>query len=163
MIITIVRHGEAADALIDEDRELTDSGLDDISFGSHQLIGLCRDKSLTLPSHVAHSSWRRTTQSAVILEAAFQASIAPMPALLPGSSLGDVDAALTALPSELEHCVLVGHQPMVSALVDYYLGDPGRVPPLSPGGYVSISLETPARGCGTLLFWALPPQYRAYV
>ncbi len=163
MIITIVRHGEAGDAHIDEDRELTDRGVDDISFGSHQLRDLCRDKSLALPSHIVHSSWRRTTQSAEILEAAFLASIAPMPALLPGASLGDVDTALAALSPELEHCVLVGHQPMVSALVDYYLGDPDKVPSLPPGGLVSIGLETPARGCGELLFWALPPQYKGCV
>ena len=163
MIITIVRHGEAGDALRDKDRELTYAGTDDVSFGSHQLRDLCGDKSLALPDHIFYSSWRRTTQTAEILAAAFTASVAPMEALLPGSTLADVDKALSLLAQETAHCVLVGHQPMVSMLVDHYIDNAGRVPPLSPGGLVSIWLDTAARGCGELLFWALPPEYRGYV
>jgi phosphohistidine phosphatase len=163
MIVTIVRHAEAGDAPRDEDRELTYSGTDDISFGSHQLRELCTERSLPFPDQILHSSWRRTTQSAEILEAAFVASIDTFDALLPGSTVGDVDDALTLLPDWTSHCVLVGHQPMVSVLVDHYLGDPGRVPQLPPGGLVSIRLDTPARGCGNLLFWAMPPEYRGYV
>jgi len=163
MIVTIVRHGKAGDAPRDEDRELTYSGTDDVSFGSHQLRELCADKSLPPPDHIFHSDWRRTTQTAEIVEAAFSASIDSMDALLPGSRVSDVDRALALLPDNVSHCVLVGHQPMVSVLVDHYIADPGRVPPLSPGGLVSIRLETPAKGCGELLFWALPPEYRGYV
>lgn len=163
MIITIVRHGEAGDAPRDEDRELTYRGTDDISFGSHQLRDLCGDKSLALPDHIFHSSWRRTTQTAEIFAAAFTAPVAPMDALLPGSTLADVDNALSHPREEIFHSVLVGHQPMVSLLVEHYLDNAGRVPPLSPGGLVSIGLNTPGRGCGELLFWALPPEYRGYV
>lgn len=163
MIITILRHGKAGDARRDEDRALTDRGIDDISFGSHRLRDLCTDKSLPLPSHVFHSSWRRTTQTAEIIAAAFTASIEPMDALLPGSTIADVDGALSRLTPGESHCVLVGHQPMVSTLVDYYLGDPGRVPPLKPGGLACLRLDVAARGCGGLLFWAMPPEYRGDV
>ena len=163
MIVTIVRHGEAGDAHRDEDRELTYRGTDDISFGSHQLRELCTESSLPFPDQILHSSWRRATQSAEILEAAFAASIDIFDALLPGSTVGDVDEALTLLPGGISHCVLVGHQPMLSVLVDHYLGDPGRVPALPPGGLVSLRLDTPARGCGDLLFWAMPPEYQGQV
>ncbi len=163
MIITIVRHGEAGDALRDKDRELTNAGIDDISFGSHQLRDLCGDKSLVLPGHIFYSNWRRTTQTAEVLAAAFTASLAPMEALLPGRALTDVDNALSPLTEDISHCILVGHQPMVSMLVEHYIDDSGRVPSLSPGGLVSIWLDTPAEGCGELLFWALPPEYRGYV
>ncbi|MBE9540322.1 MAG: histidine phosphatase family protein [Proteobacteria bacterium] len=163
MIVTILRHGKAGDASRDEDRELTDRGIDDISFGSHRLRDLCTDKSLPFPSQIFHSNWRRTTQTAEIVEAAFTASIEPMDALLPGSTIADVDRAMSQLPTGDSHCVLVGHQPMVSTLVDYYLGDPGRVPPLKPGGLASFRFDVPARGCGELLFWAMPPEYRGDV
>ena len=165
MIITIVRHGKAGDAATDEMRELTDGGTDDVSFGSHQLREICADKSLPLPSHILYSSWRRTTQTAEILAAAFTASLEAIDALLPGAGVIDVDSALSLLPNDddITHRVLVGHQPMVSHLVDHYIADPGRVASLSPGGMVSIRLEVPAAGCGELLFWALPPEYRGYL
>lgn len=163
MIVTIVRHGKAGDASRDEDRQLTDSGTDDVSFGSHKLRVLCGDKSLPLPGQVFHSSWRRTSQTADIFAAAFSASIAPLDALLPGGRVAEVDRALAAMPTGVVHAVLVGHQPMVSILVDHYLDDASGVPPLSPGGMVSLQLPVAARGCGELLFWALPPEYRGYV
>jgi len=165
MIITIVRHGRAGDAVMDEMRALTYGGTDDVSFGCHQLREICTDKSLPLPSLILYSSWRRTTQTAEILAAAFTAPLETMDALLPGARVGDVDSALVLLPSDddIAHHVLVGHQPMVSHLVDHYIADPGRVPSLSPGGMVSIRLEEPAAGCGELLFWALPPEYRGYL
>lgn len=163
MIITIVRHGKAGSAAKDKDRELTDNGTDDVSFGGHQLHELCLEKSLPMPDLILHSAWRRTTQTAEILAAAFTVSVDAFDALLPGHTTADVDKALNALPPDTSHCVLVGHQPMVSELVDYYLNDNGRVPALSPGGLVSIRLDTVAKGCGELLFWAMPPEYRGYV
>jgi phosphohistidine phosphatase len=163
MIITIVRHGEAGSAARDKDRELTDNGTDDVSFGSHQLRDLCLDKSLPMPDRILHSDWRRTTQTAEILAAAFTASVNAIDALLPGHTIADVDNSLTPLPAGISHCVLVGHQPMVSELVDHYLDDKGRIPALPPGGLVSFRLEFAAQGCGKLLFWAMPPEYRGYV
>ena len=163
MIITIVRHGKAGSAATDKDRELTDKGTDDVSFGSHQLHDLCLDKSLPMPERILHSDWRRTTQTAEILAAAFTAPVDALDALLPGYTIADVDTALTPLPLGISHCVLVGHQPMVSELVDHYLGDKGRVPALSPGGLVSIRLEFAARGTAELLFWAMPPEYKGCV
>ncbi len=163
MIITVVRHGEAGNAARDKDRELTDNGTDDVSFGSHRLHDLCLDKSLPMPDRILHSNWRRTTQTAEIFAAAFTAPIDAIDALLPGYTVRDVDNALTPLPAGISHCVLVGHQPMVSELVDHYLNDGGRVPGLPPGGLVSFRLEFPAQGGGELLFWAMPPEYRGYV
>jgi phosphohistidine phosphatase len=163
MIITLVRHGKAGSAATDKDRELTDNGTDDVSFGSHQLHFLCLDKSLPMPDLILHSAWRRTTQTAEILAAAFTVSASTLDALLPGYTIPDVDNALTALPPGTSHCVLVGHQPIVSELVDHYLNDNGRVPALSPGGLASIRVDAAAKGCGELLFWAMPPEYRGYV
>jgi phosphohistidine phosphatase SixA len=57
--------------------------------------------------------------------------------------------------------VLVSHQPLVSYLIDHLLGEVALVPALPPGGLVTMDLAAPARACGRLLFWALPPQYEA--
>jgi phosphohistidine phosphatase len=83
--------------------------------------------------------------------------------LLPGAGVSGVDVCLErqchsqAAP---EHLLLVSHQPLVSRLVDHYLGERGRVPPLSPGGFATLSLEAPVAACARLLFWALPPTYK---
>lgn len=166
MIITIVRHGKAGKAITDKARELTGRGVDDISFGSHQLLEICAEKSLPPPDFIWHSNWLRTTQTAEILAAAYNAPIKPLAALLPGSGIRDVDAALDKLSSQsdrIEHHVLVGHQPLVSTLVEHYLGDQGRVPFLPPGAMVCMQLDVAQKNCGELLFWAFAPEYRCYV
>jgi phosphohistidine phosphatase len=167
MIVTIWRHGEAGSAASDRLRELTGTGMDDIGFGCAQFHQACRTRGIPHPDRLAYSPWVRTSQTADIIAAAFShASVSPMEALQPGSTLADVDAALSDLlraSSPPQHLVLVSHQPLVSHLVDYYLGERGRAPALSPGGVVTLALEVPAADCGRLLFWALPPEYEAGV
>ena len=53
--------------------------------------------------------------------------------------------------------------PLVSQLVDYFLDTAGSVPSLSPGALVTFELSSPARACGELRFWAVPPEYQAGV
>ena len=167
MIITIWRHGEAGSAPSDEQRELTAAGTDDVGYGCHQFHDICHGRSLPHPDLILHSRWTRTTQTAEILATAFtHAGMRPLEALIPGSDVRSVDKALTGLQHASgapEHIVLVSHQPLVSRLVDHYLGEAGRVPPLSPGALATLLLHVPGRGCGQLLFWALPPDYEAGV
>ena len=95
-------------------------------------------RDLPAPDLILYSEWSRTTETADIIAAAFShASLRRESALIPGSGVAAVDSVLEALLSATnrpEHLVLVSHQPLVSSLIDYYLGDPGRVEPLSPGG-----------------------------
>ena len=167
MIVTIWRHGEAGSAASDEQRELTVTGTDDVGYGCHQFHDICHGRSLPHPDLILHSNWVRTTQTAEIIATAFtHADMRSLRALIPGSDVRSVDAALTELQqatSAPEHVVLVSHQPLVSRLVDHYLGEAGRVPALSPGALATLQLHLPARGCGRLLFWALPPEYQADV
>lgn len=162
-ILTIWRHGTAEEAAVDRDRELTVAGRDDVGFGCRQFHHACRQRNLAHPQHILYSPWVRTTQTAEIVASSFNhASTAPATALQPGSKVAAVDRALAALFGKAgmdPHVLLVSHQPLVSQLVDYYLGDAGRVPVLPPGGLVTLSLVSPDRGCGTLLFWAFPPEY----
>ena len=162
MIVTIIRHGQAGSAATDEIRELTTKGVDDIGFASQRLGALCQSKSLALPDRILHSAWRRTRQTAQILSAGLTTPMASLDALLPDRYVEDVDKGLStqaALSEPPLHCVLVGHQPLVSELLDHYLGERGIAPALPPGGLVCIDLEVPAAACGRLLFWAMPPDY----
>jgi phosphohistidine phosphatase len=165
MIVTIWRHGEAGRAASDRLRELTDTGTGDVGFGCHQFDDACRSRDLPKPELVLHSPWVRTTQTAGILASAFTyAEVRALEALQPGSHVGAVEDALLDISEaqpQLRHTVLVSHQPLVSYLIDDLLGEVALVPALSPGGLVTMDLATPARACGRLLFWALPPQYEA--
>jgi phosphohistidine phosphatase len=167
MILTIWRHGEADGQRPDRNRELTDTGRDDVAFGCHRFSEVCQSRGVPNPHRVLYSPWVRTTQTAEIVTAAFtHADSQAEQRLEPGMNVADVDALLSQLvefENAVEHLVIVSHQPLVSNLVDYYLGGGGMtaVPGVSPGGLVCLSLDIPAPDCGTLLFWAFPPEYEA--
>lgn len=165
MIVTIFRHGEAGRAVTDRQRELTSQGEDDVGFGCTRFHEICHRRDIPHPQLIVHSPWVRTAQTADIIASAFShAAQRPTPALQPGADLAAVDALLqqlAAAPNEPTHVVLVSHQPLVSELIDHYLGDYGRVPSLPPGGLATLKFELPEPSCGELLFWALPPQYEA--
>ena len=165
MIVTVWRHGEAGQAFNDRRRELTERGTDDIGFACQQFHRACEARQLPHPQLILHSPWVRTTQTAEILDAAFtHAALRAHPALQPGAGTPQVDTLLEQFllaPQCPEHLVLVSHQPLVSRLVDHYLGERGRVPALSPGGLAVLTLEAATAGGAGLLFWALPPEYEA--
>jgi phosphohistidine phosphatase len=167
MIVTIWRHGKAEEGVNDRLRELTGSGRDDMGFGSHRFHEACIAWNIPHPHKILHSPLLRTFQTAEIIAAAFtHASVAAVRALQPGSDVAAVDTAVlefTDADCPLQHTLLVSHQPLVSHLVDHYLGAPNGVPFLAPGGLVTLSLELLAPACGSLLFWALPPEYEAGV
>ena len=159
MMLTIWRHGEAERAADDRLRQLTASGRDDISAGCDRFSVACSARGMPQPQSILHSPWVRALQTAEAISAAFSVCpVAAEQALHPGSDVTAVDAVLCARETQ-KHILLVSHQPLVSALVDHYLGAVGRVPFLAPGGLVTMSLEMAASGCATLLFWAVPPNY----
>ena len=128
MILTIWRHGEAEDGINDRLRQLTGGGRDDVSFGCSQFHAACSVRGIPQPQRILHSPWTRTVQTAEIIAAAFSpCTVAAEQALHPGSEVAAVDAAIGAHTTQ-EHIVLVSHQPLVSAVVDHYLGGLGRVP-----------------------------------
>ena len=160
MILTIWRHGEAEDGINDRLRQLNGGGRDDVSFGCSQFRAACSVRGIPQPQIILHSPWVRTVQTAEIIAAAFLPSkVAAKQALHPGSDVAAVDAAVCAEGIQ-EHIVLVSHQPLVSALVDYYVGEMGSVPFLTPGGLVTMSLDRVAPGCASRVFWAFPPTYK---
>jgi len=166
MIVTIWRHGTAEEGVNDRLRELTGNGRDDVAFGSHQFHAACLVRHISHPQKILYSPLVRTAQTAELLAAAFtRASLAAEKALQPGSSVAAVDAAVDGFigTDPNQHLLLVSHQPLVSRLIEHYLGAGADVPFLIPGGLVTLALETTAPACARLQFWALPPEYEAGV
>lgn len=166
MILTIWRHGQAEAGRNDRLRKLTVTGLDEIGIGSRRFHAACEARNIPHPHIILHSPLVRTAQTAEIIAAAYtNSSVTAVDALQPDSNAAAVDAAVSEHTDSdhsircNQHTLLVSHQPLVSELVDHYLGVSGRVPFLSPGGLVTLSLELPAPGCGSLLFWAFPPDF----
>ncbi|MEP4147977.1 MAG: hypothetical protein ABJL54_12195 [Halioglobus sp.] len=165
MILTIWRHGEAGSAVTDRLRELTDKGRDDLGFACHQFQMRCERQGMVLPSLILFSEWLRTSQTAEIIANTFaHAACKNSPSLIPGRHPRDIDSELDKLlaSNELpEHLVLVSHQPLVSSLVDYYLGEYGLVAPLLPGGLATVEMDSVGPACASLRFSAQPPHYEA--
>ncbi len=165
MIVTIWRHGEAGRAPTDRRRELTDKGFDDIGFGCHQFLVALQAQDIPLPELILYSPWVRTVQTADVIAAAFtHATSRELAALRPDSTVPAVDTALAALAglaNPPSHVILVSHQPLVSQLVEHYLGERSSVPPLSPGALATLVMDVPAQACGEIRFWAVPPEYEA--
>jgi len=163
MIVTLWRHGEAGDAVTDRERALIRSGEEDISFGSGVLHQACESRSIGLPDYVCHSPWLRTSQTAKIAASVFtDAILSCEDSLHPDSDTRRVDHLVERIHGSRKvpaHLLLIMHQPLISRQVDFYLADAGAVPPLSPGAFCTLKLDTPAAGCGELLFWSAPPQY----
>jgi phosphohistidine phosphatase len=164
MIVTVWRHGEAGSAATDRQRELTDSGFDDIGFGCRQFHAALEARGMAAPGLVLFSPWVRTRETAEIIAAAFtHAQLRELDALRPGSTVPAVETALAAVEPDpaAAHIVLVSHQPLVSQLVTHFLGLGNQVPALSPGSLVTFTLDAVASDCGELRFWAVPPGYEA--
>lgn len=161
MILTVFRHGEAADAASDYARRLTARGEEDVARAGHALAAACQQRKISPPDVLCCSPWIRTMATADILSITLPAALAEVvPALQPGAKMRDVEATLEerlAAGAPAEHLLLVSHQPLVSRLINHWLDEDGRVPPLNPGAFASLEMDIPARGCARLLFWAMPP------
>ena len=162
MILTVWRHGEAGRAATDFERALTDKGRDDIGFGAAQFHKYCASRNLPHPDQIRVSPLVRTQQTAELVSAAFTGANGLVDDRI--QSGAGVAHALELMQEALDdgrvkHLLLVSHQPLVSRLIDALLGDPGRVAPLTPGGFAVLTLDAAARGYADLNFWCLPPDY----
>ncbi len=158
MLVTVWRHGEAAPGGRDRDRRLTDRGHADLRRGAAAFLPALARRSLPAPEALHTSRWLRTRQTAGHLAEALALVPEEAEALIPGAGVDEVEGLLSAMLPK--HRVLVSHQPLVSALVDRWLGEPGRVPALTPGAYAVLEAEAWAPGCASLCFWAAPTDYR---
>jgi len=149
MIVTIWRHGEAANTVPDEDRRLTPKGQDELATAGSRFIAVLEESGLPAPQKLHHSPLVRTTETAAKLSGIFQVAPTVYQGLAPEASR--VEELCKWLDErEAEHLVLVGHQPFVSSLI-WYLLDDQALPTLLPGGYATIELPCFERGAGALL------------
>jgi len=165
ILITVWRHGKAGSAPRDADRALTTRGRDDVSRGAAALAHTCGRRGVVPPDALWFSRWRRTRETAGIIVEGLDLSVSESAeVLIPGASPDAVENSLVTLwerGTPPAHLVLVSHQPLVSALVDRWLGSPGVAPSLPPGGLVTLELASPTQGAGRLCWWAFPPLFEA--
>lgn len=167
MYLTIWRHGEAGAAKSDRQRALTDTGVDDIGFGCQRFHEHCESRGIPHPLRILYSDWHRTMQTAQLIARVYNhAELQACAALRPGHRPADVDPLVDDSVGEIDdaapHVLLVSHQPLVSALVDHYEGQPGRSPALLPGAFATLALDGVGKGCGRLVFLAQPPDYEVW-
>ncbi len=161
MLVSIWRHAEAEPGSPDRERVLTERGHRDLDKGAPGFVAELQRRGLDKPGRILFSPWRRTSQTAQAIAAPLDTpELKPLDALIPGADPIAVDAALQTLTEEAIHIVLVSHQPLVSDVVDHWLGTQGQVPAFAPGAYAVIELPVAAAGCGSLLWWCSPPEYR---
>lgn len=161
MLVSVWRHGEAAPGSPDRERSLTERGQGDVTLGAGAFVAQLRARHLPPPGQILFSRWRRTTQTAERLGAALPGvPSASLEALIPGSDVVALDSALAELSAPDAHIVLVSHQPLVSELIDYWLGTRGEVPALTPGAFAVLTMPVPGPGCASLVWWASPPEYK---
>lgn len=158
MLLTVWRHGEAEAGTPDRERRLTKRGHRDLERGIPVYREKLAGRGLSAPDALYHSPWERTTQTADHIARETGLAREPLRALAPGATIDAVEEALAALSSS-DHIILVSHQPLVSSLVDHWLGVAGRVPALSPGAFAVLSAELWAQDCAALCFWAAPPAW----
>ncbi|QFU76053.1 hypothetical protein EY643_10475 [Halioglobus maricola] len=159
MYLTIWRHGEAGSAVTDRMRELTERGVEDVNAGSEQFKQLCADRDIPLPKRIFYSEWVRTTQTASIVGRALgDAALESSPALIPGRQPVDVENDISHRYPD-DHLLLISHQPLVSCLVDYYVGSRGYVPGLVPGGLATLRMDHPGPALAQLVFCIQPPAF----
>ena len=163
MILTIFRHGEAGEAATDRARELTEKGAQDVERGATVFLEACRRRVLQLPQRVYHSPWVRTTSTAeLICRALGHVPHTGLSAIQPGGDVTSVQRWFEENLGEMRgdtHIVMVSHQPLVSHMVNYYLGEGNSEPSLNPGAFATLSMGVPGSACGSLQFWAMPPKY----
>ena len=165
MLLTIWRHGQAGEAPVDRQRELTARGRTDLQRGRERFVAQCDKRQLPLPAAIHHSPWVRTTQTAQLIRDALpETPLIPFEVLRPGSTVAAIEEAVLALATgdpAPRHVLLVGHQPLVSGLVDACLGSDGAVPALVPGAFTTLEFTAAAPGAARVLFWAMPPEFEA--
>ncbi len=162
MWVTVLRHGQAGLAATDRARNLTPRGESDIERAGGALADvLVQGRGIRPPEVIVHSPYQRTLQTAQRLAGIFvSCELIASDSLVPEARVDAAEGVVEAQAAAGHaHCVLVSHQPLVSHLLDHWLGFDHPVPPLLPGAWAVFEVDPLAPGCGRLAFWAAPPTY----
>ena len=154
VLLTIWRHGEAAFAPRDADRELTERGRDEVTAAAAAFTRWLTQSGQPQVEQLRHSPLTRTLQTAAILHGVLRPMSCVADQLLaPGADLANkmwqaIDAA---------HVLLVSHEPFVSRAIAVW-SDDETLPPLAPSGYATLEVLSLERGGAMVLRHRSSPQ-----
>lgn len=148
LLIYLLRHGEAAHmtaAMSDRDRRLTPQGRQDLAVQAEYLFSQHPG-----PLRIFHSPYRRTRETAELVNQYYQVNLEPMPELVPSGNAITVINNLLGIEEDL---LLVTHLPLIAdlamALVNKRL-------PFFPGSCAAIQRTDPFADAGKLDWFRNP-------
>ena len=147
MRLLLLRHGEAGyDAPNDQQRPLTANGRTRL-----QSMLQSQTEVIQTVGRMFHSPYRRTIQTAELVQAVHSLTLEAVDELVPEGSPHGVLNWLQTLGTD-QDILLVTHQPLVGNLVSLLCeGDLSRPEPMLPGALAVIECEIPAAGLGQLI------------
>lgn len=146
--VTLWRHGEATPGHDDFRRTLSAYGERSLPIQAaifeRVVLGTL---GVAPPTHCFHSPRVRTTQTASLLGEALNVQ----PQVFEGLDFESaIERAKECLAENVEHTLLVGHQPYLGELMTLWLDE--ECDYLQPGGFCTIRLDVPTRGGGRLVY-----------
>jgi phosphohistidine phosphatase len=153
MQLLLLRHGEAEySGTGDASRKLTEVGHENNLSTARQ----CWDKHPDI-THAYHSPYLRAEETAADLISVFSdLKFETSNLLTPDSSIGGLLSWLEQFCLDGASCsvLLVGHNPLLSNLVNLLLDESGTgMRSLDTSDLVCLNLSWPERGCGELIYW----------
>jgi len=148
VLIVFVRHGKAeplSEKIKDEDRRLTDKGIDDIK----ALSSILEIK----PKRIYTSPLKRAVQTAELLREHLGGDITKTDALAPEKASVETIKSLELSDGD----ILVGHSPSIERIVSEIIGG-GNIK-IKAGGAAGVEVESLDPGRGTLIFLIQPFLY----
>lgn len=156
MRIYLLRHGIAEDGhgKPDSERALTSEGMKKL----REVMKTLRDAGVS-PSLVISSPYKRALQTAEIAvqELGYQGTLETTTVLTPDSDPREVWTDLRARKGEQE-VLLVGHEPLFSALTAYLLRSPALLIDFKKAGVVAIDMTGFTAQPHGVLRWYLTPK-----
>lgn len=156
MRLYLLRHGIAEDqrpGSSDAARALTKEGEQKV----RRVVERAQQAKID-PGVILTSPLRRAVETAAAASAILgnRAKTITTEALAPSSSPERVWREIRGSPEE--ELMLVGHEPLFSALAAFLLGSPGLLVAMKKGALVAIDIEEPAREPHGVLLWMITPK-----
>ena len=161
MLFYLLRHGIAAPRGVkpypNDDRPLTEEGIDKISKAAKGIIHVVDDVDVILTSSLA----RATETARIVAEALrIESKLQVCHELAPGSSLQNLLTYL-AKYKKLRSIMIVGHEPDLAYFASALLGKKTPVIEFKKGSLCCIEVNSiPSKKDGTLLWHLTPKQLR---
>ncbi|MGI9235903.1 MAG: SixA phosphatase family protein [Woeseiaceae bacterium] len=146
MKIFVLRHGMTSEAETDEDRELTESGVNEVE----NVVNL-RLADLQGVARIYSSPLKRVKQTLYVARRliGFAGAIDESPYLKTGSRLNEIISFVTELEFDGGDVLVSSHQSCTSILVLWLTGEDILI---SNGSLLAIEVDRPEQGAGKILW-----------